>query len=358
MKKGLTIANKKRFYTACIVTILIFTFICGKFQIIKKLNNKIFKSQVVLTSSGKGDIQFEENKYFRRYIIECNKDIYKLKWNESKEDISITLNETDINRLNLSKESFSKSEDISYEKKGDNLIISIRKNYDKNNLVYIDKSNKKRILVLISKVQKPINYKIVVDAGHGGKDNGTSYANINEKDLALKIAFLTENELIFRGCKVVLTRDEDKLLPLKEISDIANASYPNAFISIHINDNKDSRINGLGTYYYDPDQFQKIERNALAKSIQKEIVKSDKWQNKGVIRQNIAILRNSNIPCALVECGFLSNEKDRDKLKDEEVLKSLAVNISNGVIKYLNAESKVKEYGKNTRIREIFLKKK
>lgn len=183
-------------------------------------------------------------------------------------------------------------------------------------------------------------YVVVLDAGHGGIDFGASYKDLNEKDLTLKIVKYTEEYLKDEGYTVVLTRNEDKLIPLKEIGNIANEAKADAFVSIHINSLDDINYKGITTYYYDGKGYQKDERTELAKIIEDEIIKSDSWENKGVKRENFAVLRYTKMPSTLVECGFITNEEDRGKLIKDEVLKRLAKNISNGVIKYLDENGK------------------
>ncbi len=188
-------------------------------------------------------------------------------------------------------------------------------------------------------------YIIVLDAGHGGIDAGTSYKNIQEKDLTFKIVKYAEAYLKDKGYKVVLTRNEDKLVPLKEIGNIANASNADAFISIHINSINDINFNGITTYYYDANGYQKEERMSLAETIEKKAIKNDRWEDKGIRRQNLAVLRYSKMPSVLVECGFITNEDDRKRLLKDDVLKRLAENISDGTIEYLD-KNNLKELNK------------
>ena len=180
------------------------------------------------------------------------------------------------------------------------------------------------------------NYRIVLDPGHGGIDKGTSYGNMNEKDLTLKIAKYAQSYLRSQGDVVFLTRDKDKLLSLKEIGNKANSSDADVFVSIHINSLNDKNFKGITALYYDVNGYQKSERIRLAKTIESQAVKNDGWESKGITRQNLAVLRYSKIPGVLVECGFITNDEDRKRLSNEDVLKRLAKNISDGIIKYLN----------------------
>lgn len=200
--------------------------------------------------------------------------------------------------------------------------------------------------IKVSSNKKAVNqYTIVLDAGHGGIDAGTSYGNIQEKDLTFKIVKYAEAYLKNKGYKVILTRNEDKLVPLKEIGKIANASNADAFVSVHINSINDANFKGITTYYYDVNGYQKEKRMDMAETIEKSAIKDDGWENKGIRRQNLAVLRYSNMPSVLVECGFITNEDDRKRLLKDDVLKKLAKNISDGTIEYLN-KNNLKELNK------------
>lgn len=183
-------------------------------------------------------------------------------------------------------------------------------------------------------------YYIILDPGHGGIDKGTSYGSMEEKNINLKIAKYAREYLNGKGSVVFLTREEDKLLALNEIGDKVNSSCADVFVSIHVNSLNDKDFKGITTLYYDVNGYQEKERIRLANSIEKECIKNDGWENRGVRKQNLAVLRYSRIPGVLVECGFITNEEDRKRLSDEKVLKTLAQNISNGIINYLDKNKK------------------
>lgn len=244
--------------------------------------------------------------------------------------------------MSLRGESNKEVKDIFYDNSNDNLIIKFKKNFN-DNFVYLDRSNTKKIVVLIAKKQNPFHHVIVLDAGHGGEDKGANVGKIYEKDITLKIADYAEEELRFRGFKVIKTRDEDKLVPLADIGKIANAASADLFVSVHINFNNDSIYKGVSTYYYAPNGYQEKERIRLAETIQKELVKSDNWEDRGILSENFQVLRETKMPSVLLECGFLSNPQDRSKLTKDEVLKNFAVNIANGVENYLAIDESKKE---------------
>lgn len=178
--------------------------------------------------------------------------------------------------------------------------------------------------------------KIVIDAGHGAEDFGTSQGNLNEKDLTLKIARYTRDKLQEKGYEVVMTRDADVLHSLAKVGEITNSAQADAFISIHVNSYKTQEGKGIETYYYAPDGFQKEDRAKFAKYVQKAAVKDDSWHDRGIVSKNLAVLRYSKIPCALIECGYISNDDDRKKLEDDKALQNLAMNISGAIENYIN----------------------
>lgn len=336
------IKDRKRFSIGCIVLVfMIFNLI---FALSKRsegmvTTNEFTKtSYVALAADKDGSISLLENKYFKKYIINGQKEFKDIKWNETKDFVEIQLSKDDLFKVNLKGDKQSEQKDIYYENTKDGLIIKIKKNFNENNFVYVDKNDSNKVVILISKLEKPFHNTVVIDAGHGGIDKGANLGKIYEKDLTLKIANYASEELKFAGYKVIMTRDNDKLLSLKEIGDITNAASADVFVSVHINENKSSVFKGMTSYYYDPNGFQKNERIKFAQIMQDNLIKSDDWEDRGILRQNLAVLRYSQIPCVLLECGFLSNTEDKDKLTKDEVLKNIGINIEKGITSYLSAE--------------------
>ncbi|MFL0267630.1 N-acetylmuramoyl-L-alanine amidase family protein [Candidatus Clostridium radicumherbarum] len=295
-------------------------------------NSQVIK--MVLAAGNQGNISISESSYFKKYIISCDREIEKLNLEDNKDYININLKKDEAESINLNGDKKLQDQDLGYNITKDGYILKIKKKLEHNNFVSIDRNNKKNIIILISKVDKPFTHSVVIDPGHGGVDKGANYGSLYEKDINLKIANYAADQLEFSGIKVILTRDEDKLLPLKEIGDITNSSLADIFVSVHVNENKESKYCGVSSYYYDPNGFQTEERIRLAKTMQSELVKSDSWKNVGILRQNFAVLRYSNIPSVLLECGFISNTEDRNKLTQDNVLRNYGDNIAKGVIKY------------------------
>lgn len=337
------VANKMKFAFWCFIFVLIILNLF--FALGKKLaeyNDKPtdaaavnnFKNNIVLTSDKNGSISLEENEYFKKFTINTKNYNNEINFEELKDFIEINLKKDDVLKLNLRGKD-EEAKDVFYESSKDSLKIKFKKNFNENNFAYIDKDNTKKIIVLISKMENPYHHSIALDAGHGGEDIGANVGQAYEKDITLKIADYAADELRYKGYKVVRTREDDRLIPLGEIGKIANAASADLFVSVHINYNEESKYKGVSTYYYDINGYQKEERMKLAKTIQAELVKNDNWEDRGILRENFQVLRETKMPSVLLECGFLSNSEDRKKLSNNEVLKNFAKNITNGIDKYL-----------------------
>ena len=193
---------------------------------------------------------------------------------------------------------------------------------------------------------------IIIDAGHGGEDPGAVGANgVYEKDLNLEIATILGELLEERGFAVLYTRTEDKLLyteaenikGIRKISDLKNrckiaAEYQNAtFISIHMNSFGDAKYSGLQVYYGTENE---LSRN-LATSIQKNVKDNLQPENNRVVKpgKNMYVLENIKNSGVLIECGFLTNLEECEKLSEKEYQKQLSLAIVCGIIEYKEAIS-------------------
>ena len=190
---------------------------------------------------------------------------------------------------------------------------------------------------------------IIIDAGHGGEDPGAIGINgIYEKDLNLQIALILGAMLIDKGYTVLYTRTEDKMLyapeenikGMRKISDLKNRclianSYDDAImISIHMNTYGSSKYSGLQVYYKDGSS----ESQSLANSIQGSVRETLQQKNNRNVKdgKNLYILENCNNTAILVECGFLSNNAEAEKLSEKEYQKQLSFSILCGIINYIN----------------------
>lgn len=178
--------------------------------------------------------------------------------------------------------------------------------------------------------------KVIIDAGHGGKDTGAiGPTGLREKDVNLSTALLLKAELEQYGAQVTLTRSTDIFLELAERTAIANASDADTFISIHA-DSFSSTSRGSTTFYNSTVSFNGPRSKTLGDSIQKNMISSLNTYNRGVKEQNFYVNRMNHLPSVLVELAFLSNPREEKLLKSTEFRKKAAVGITKGLEEYFN----------------------
>lgn len=179
---------------------------------------------------------------------------------------------------------------------------------------------------------------IVVDAGHGGPDSGATGGGIREKDLTLSIARLVSAELTEQGASVIMTRNTDVRIPLKDRSEIANDNDAAMFVSIHINSSPGAnRSSGTMSFYH----MKNPDGMLLARCIQDEIIKINGLPNLGhvsdtrIYSTGFAVLRFSDVPAVLLELGFINHSKDRGAMTQSAWQQRVAEAITRGIKAYL-----------------------
>ena len=189
---------------------------------------------------------------------------------------------------------------------------------------------------------------IMVDPGHGGRDSGTYYGKIYEKDINLEISKALEEELTKNGAIVYMTRTRD--IDLSSIYDSAKKrgdlyrrllkikeTKSDLYISIHINWYQNTSMKGAEVLYNSINE----NNEKLAKSIMKEF-KTDLGSTRTIKTTDLYMYCNTTTPGVLVECGYLSNSTERTLLQQEDYQKKLAKSITNGIINYLKKKGKIK----------------
>lgn len=189
---------------------------------------------------------------------------------------------------------------------------------------------------------------IMVDPGHGGRDSGTYYGKIYEKDINLEISKALEEELTKNGAIVYMTRTRD--IDLSSIYDSAKKrgdlyrrllkikeTKSDLYISIHINWYQNTSMKGAEVLYNSINE----NNEKLAKSIMKEF-KTDLGSTRTIKTTDLYMYRNTTTPGVLVECGYLSNPTERTLLQQENYQKKLAKSITNGIINYLKKKGQIK----------------
>ena len=225
-------------------------------------------------------------------------------------------------------------------------------------------------------------FKIVIDAGHGGKDPGRPNPNgILEKTIVLNIALNLGKELENDGNEVIYTRDKDVFLTLRQRARIANEADADLFISIHCNAFHDKRVYGSETYVYglhvnkanfevalkenevifleenfeknyqgfDPKapesligltlmQEEYLDQSILLASfIQDNFAKNLSRKNRGVKQSGFWVLHNTYMPSVLIEAGFITNPKEGAYLNTSKAQRDISYSIFNAVNRYKTA---------------------
>ena len=190
---------------------------------------------------------------------------------------------------------------------------------------------------------------IIIDAGHGGMDSGTCAADgTREKDINLSVANKLNSFLLASGYKTVMLRCSDELIGdnslstvrARKVSDIRKRleiaeSYPDSvLISIHQNYYSVPKYSGAQVFY----SPNSPKSSVLAQSVQDSIVASLQPENNRKVKAvgtNIYLLYNCTRPAIMVECGFLSNTQETEKLKTDSYHTQMALSIMQGIINYL-----------------------
>lgn len=189
---------------------------------------------------------------------------------------------------------------------------------------------------------------VVLDAGHGGDDPGKIGINgALEKDVNLAITLLVKQYLEESDIRVVLTRETSeglydagasnkKVQDMKRRIGIIEECSPDVTVSIHQNSYPEEYVHGAQVFYYTGSE----EGKALAEKIQRRLVEGADPENKRQVKANDSyyLLKKTRVPIVIVECGFLSNAKEAEKLCTEEYREKLAWQIHLGIVQYLNSE--------------------
>ena len=192
-------------------------------------------------------------------------------------------------------------------------------------------------------VPKP-TYTIVIDAGHGGRDNGCSGAKGTiESDINLDITKILKEYLETLGVDVVLTRadknglydsnvDNYKQSDMENRLKIINDANPDMVISIHQNSFSDSSQRGAQAFYQEGDSVSL----AFAESMQSQLISQLPQARKECNDGDYYILKECKHPSILIECGYLTNPEEESLLSSKDYQRKVAYSIMCGVVKYFN----------------------
>lgn len=180
--------------------------------------------------------------------------------------------------------------------------------------------------------------KVVIDAGHGGDDLGSTRNGIYEKNANLAIALYLRDELKEAGYEVYMIRETDTAVENKERPATAIAENADIYVSIHLNslDTDSDATQGAEAWYSD---LRNDGSDTLAQCVVDELTAYVGMKNRGIKLSNkLIVLKYNGMPACLVECGFISSETERAKLFDAEYQQKVAKGIANGIKKYLPLE--------------------
>lgn len=213
--------------------------------------------------------------------------------------------------------------------------------------------------------------RVFIDAGHGGKDPGTSHNKVTERQVTLDIAMMLGRLLEANGFEVIYSRTSDRSLLLSERTARANAAHADLFVSIHVNANDNPSANGFETYYLDLASNQQAARVAmlenaasdkrlgdmqsmlaevmlharahesrnLAADIQRLSISRLKKRNyttrsNGVKSAPFHVLLGARMPAVLVEVGYCSNSVEAANLASSRYRHTLAEGLAEGIMAY------------------------
>ncbi|MBQ5675123.1 MAG: N-acetylmuramoyl-L-alanine amidase [Lachnospiraceae bacterium] len=203
-------------------------------------------------------------------------------------------------------------------------------------------------MATLANVQEEKGRLVVIDAGHGGMDPGKIGVNqVLEKDINLQIAKRVKTLLEQNDVKVVMVREDDqglydesasnkKVQDMKRRMEVIEKSDAVLAVSIHQNSYQEEYVCGPQVFYYTTSEEGKtaafLMQAQLAEGLEQEKKREAKANN------SYYLLKKSTIPTIIVECGFLSNYAEAERLKTEAYQEQVAFQITMGILKYLNQE--------------------
>lgn len=194
---------------------------------------------------------------------------------------------------------------------------------------------------------------VVIDAGHGGSDPGkVGISGQLEKDINLKVAQMLKQFLQAEGITVIMTRENDgglydknasnkKVQDMKRRLEIIEKADPVLVVSIHQNSYHEEYVKGAQVFYYETSETSKRFARVLQEQL-RQLEPENNRKSKG--NDSYFLLKKTSKPIVIVECGFLSNYEEAEKLSTELYQEKLAWNIHMGIMKYLNGVESMEEW--------------
>lgn len=192
---------------------------------------------------------------------------------------------------------------------------------------------------------------VVLDPGHGGRDEGARTNGLVEKHLTLDVALRLEKVLQEFGFPTLLTRRDDSYLRLSQRAEVGNQVANSIFVSLHFNHARGTESTGIETFYasekleqeptwawtgiFNPPQpTGRDNGETLAGYIQTALVQQTDAQNRGIRGRPLYVTRHTQGPAVLVECGFINNPMEARMIANASYRDLLARSVALGVARY------------------------
>lgn len=214
-------------------------------------------------------------------------------------------------------------------------------------ILIVVKESAEYVSVLKENGTKETRHTIVIDPGHGGNDPGKVAINSAlEKDVNLAIALKLKKYLEQEDMEVVMTRQEDKGLyeetdSNKKVHDMKNrlaimeGAKPALVVSVHQNSYHEESVSGVQVFYY----RDSAEGKRAALLVQEQMIATLQPAKEREAKENSTyyILKKTTVPTIIVECGFLSNREEANRLTSEDYQERVAWAIHLGIMRYINS---------------------
>ena len=195
----------------------------------------------------------------------------------------------------------------------------------------------------VSAEAMPLSRRIIVlDAGHGGWDPGMVQDKTEEKHINLSITQKLQTFLEQAGATVIITRVDDSDLSSSKSGDmhtrrlIANTSHADIFVSIHQNSFTSTKVKGAQTFYFNESDNSEKLATYIQDRLREFVDPGNKFKPKA--NKNYFVLKQTQMPAVLVECGFLSNPAEAELLQTEEYQRKIAWGIFAGIVRFMGDE--------------------
>lgn len=180
---------------------------------------------------------------------------------------------------------------------------------------------------------------VIVDAGHGGYDGGADGGGVCEKDINLDIAYWVKEELELRGYSVFMTRTDDNYVGLSKRASLANEHTDAVcLVSIHQNAVPDAEYNyirGVEGWTHEREGCKE-----LAEALAAGVAEMTGAENRGAaFRKALVVCRDTKMPAAIVECGYMTNSEDLRLLQETDYQVNVARGIANGIDSFVAGQT-------------------